>query len=150
MAGEGVGESELAPHLAETGIDVEEDALRRCAQQLRIVEVAHDVQEQLGPAKPPDQLAPRASGQRLAPLVEEGEGLAEPERLHHAGEIARARVSRAHLRCQPVEEEDVEAEPPEAEQVLEEDPGVAAVARPLGNRAGDDDRAAHVVLPARA
>ena len=49
----------------------------------------------------------------------------------------------AHLRLQAVDEQHVPAEPPEAEQVLEEDPGVAAVLRPLGQRAGDDYRLAH-------
>src|SRR5207302_7771646 len=54
-----------------------------------------------------------------------------------------ARGIDAHLGFEPVQKQDVPAQAPKPQQVLEEDPGVPAHVRPLGQGSGNDNRPPH-------
>ena len=116
MAREDVGLAQLAPHLPEPWIDVEEDTLLRPRKALAADET-HDVQKRC-----------------LAILT----------RPRRAGDTDSARQDSLHPRrvatLSAVDERHVPAEALEAEQVLEDHPRVSAIARALGERSAECDR----------
>src|SRR5215211_2627170 len=153
VAVEEPGEPEVVPDLHQARVDVEEDPQLGRAEDLLVVEVPHHVEQQRGAAGELDELGARPAGLLAPAVVEQRPAIAEPEPLHHLGEVAQVRRRAegrgiaagvdAHSRLQPIDEAHVPAKALEAEQVLEEDPSVSAVPRPLGQCAGDDDRLAH-------
>ena len=52
MAGKGVVESELVPHLRETGVDIEVHALRGGSEQFGVIQIAIDVDQEHRVARP--------------------------------------------------------------------------------------------------
>ena len=62
MAAEGVVQAEVAPHLPEAGIDVDEDSQRHRVQQLFVLQVTAEVQEQIGVAHAMRDFVPVQAG----------------------------------------------------------------------------------------
>ena len=135
VAGEDVGETQLAPHLPEARVGVQEHAVPRGGEQLLVGAEAHHVQQQVCAADPGERVPTRET--RVHAVVERDRpGEAEPaERAPHVLDEVRLRGG------QPVDEQHLVAEPAEAEQVLEELPGVARLRGLLGDSAADDDAA---------
>jgi hypothetical protein len=140
VAGEDVGQPEGVPHLAEARVGVQEDAAARGRQQLVVGQEAHDVEQQVGVR---DELQRVATGHAGVAAVAE----IQRPRLAEAGGAERipqprhARGLRGRAGVQAVEEEHLVPEPAEAEQVLQELPGMAGGARLLGHGARHDDAA---------
>ena len=68
-----VTEAELAPHLAKAGVDVEKNAARGPAQDLAVVEKAHDIEQELAARQPLPQLRTREPDLLLAAVAEQCE-----------------------------------------------------------------------------
>ena len=139
---EHVREAELLPNLTEPRIDVEKDAPPGGGQHLGIAHEAHDVEQEARAGGAGERLLPAQPAEGLSVRAEDavGNAVAAEQTL----QLAERRVFvHRHARLEPVDDRHLEAEIAEAEHVLEQRPGVAAVAGAVRERRADDDRVGH-------
>jgi hypothetical protein len=135
VTGEDVGETQRVPHLTEARVGIQKHPVPGCGEELLVRAEAHDVQEQVCAADPGERFRSREARVH-AVVVGDRPGEVEPvERAPYVVDEVRLGGG------QPVDEQHLVAEPAEAEQVLEELPGVARLARLLSDCAADDDAA---------
>ena len=94
VAGEDVRQPKRAPHLAETGIGVQKHTAAGGGQQLRIVAVAHHVQQQVGVAHPL-QRAPAIEAGVRAVLERDRPAVLQPGRSKDVSKVGDAMVTGA-------------------------------------------------------
>jgi len=158
VAREGVVQAEGPPHLREARVDVEEHAARDGVEDRGIVAVAHHIHEARGRLRPLHHLGPRHAKHRRTPIDVEREGIGEAEageQIEQPAPLDRIVEGRrrsagvgAHARVEPVDKDDVVAEPAEAEQELQVEPREAALPNGLGDGAAIEDRTGHGVTEA--
>ena len=137
------------PHLAESRVDIEEHTLLGGAQDLLVLDKAHHVHQRLGRSDPFDDLRAAETNCRRAVVAQKRVASVQTEALHDVDEVAnvprsfnrRGRTSLVdrHGGFQSIEKQHVPAKLLEAEEVLEEHPGMASTPGSLSKRPGNDD-----------
>ena len=157
MPGEEIVQSRVAPHLAEPRIDIEKHPTFCVAEEVSVIEEAHDVQHKLCRRHKRFDLPARSSDHLFCLVVKQAIRPGEIKAIHDLPEVEevvrfveRAGLAipvDAHVRIQPVKKQDIPSEPLETQKILQKHPGVSAITGSLSKRACDDDVAIHHPAP---
>ena len=146
-------QAQLIPDLAETRIDVEEDSPRGEAEDFFIPEITHDIQQEVRVSHPLEEPRPGHADEALAAPADQDVIVLQPEAPHDVADVAeidrifrwrvQPRLIDTEGRFKVVDEEHLAAEPLEAQEILEQHPGVARDLRLLGQRTSDHEGVGH-------
>ncbi len=74
-----IGQSQVAPHLAEAWIDIQENSPRRSSQNLFVLQEPHHINQQRSVTRTLEHIRPGEADESFTTVVEQCKGVFEPK-----------------------------------------------------------------------